>query len=450
MGEVMPMGWTKAQIGDLCTLINGKAFKPSDWKNNGLPIIRIQNLNNPNATFNHFKGDLPEKFFVKNGDLLFAWSGTPGTSFGTHIWKGADAVLNQHIFKMVFDEAFINKAFFRYAINQKLEELISKAHGGVGLRHVTKGKFEKTIIHFPPLSEQKRIAVKLDCLLAKVDACKARLDKVPEIIKRFRQSVLADATSGRLTEDRRTAKERKQESQISKNALVSELPHHWKLSNINDIVCSFKNDVRTGPFGSSLNKSEHQNTGIPVWGIESIGKNGVFTGLNKIFVTEEKAKELDSFSVKGGDIVISRSGTVGELCILPKDIPYGLISTNLMKISLNTEVINSDYFCFLFRGSKSVLKNLQKLCAGSTRLFLTQKILKSIDYPLPPLEEQLEIIKRVEVLFSIADQMEAKLKRAQNGVDKLTPSILAKSFRGELVPQDPNDEPAEMLLKSLQ
>jgi len=181
VSKMLPKGWAIAQIIELCSLINGKAFKPSDWSESGLPIIRIQNLNNPNAPFNHFDGILPKKFNVKNGDLLFAWSGTPGTSFGAHIWHGGPALLNQHIFRIVFNENYIDKGFFKYSLNNKLNEFIGNAQGGVGLRHITKTKFEQTSIPFPPLHEQKRIATKLDNLFENVDTCKIHIDKIQKI-----------------------------------------------------------------------------------------------------------------------------------------------------------------------------------------------------------------------------------------------------------------------------
>ena len=196
----LPSGWMHVAIGDLCNLINGRAFKPQEWSEAGLPIIRIQNLNNPKASFNHYSGELDLKHKVQNGDLLFAWSGTPGTSFGAHIWKGDDAALNQHIFRIDFARDEIHPGFLRYAVNQKLDDLIGSAQGGVGLRHVTKGAFEKTEIAFPPRAEQARIATKLDELLAQVDTLKARIDGIPALLKRFRQSVLVAAVSGRLTE----------------------------------------------------------------------------------------------------------------------------------------------------------------------------------------------------------------------------------------------------------
>src|ERR1035438_7846700 len=103
----LPIGWKRCTIGSLCELINGRAFKPTDWSDTGLPIIRIQNLNNPRAKFNRFKVEVRSRFLVDTGALLFAWSGTPGTSFGAHIWSGEKAVLNQHIFNVLFDEQVI-------------------------------------------------------------------------------------------------------------------------------------------------------------------------------------------------------------------------------------------------------------------------------------------------------------------------------------------------------
>ncbi|WP_313507372.1 restriction endonuclease subunit S [Stutzerimonas nitrititolerans] len=222
----LPSGWGRAEIGDLCNLINGRAFKPQEWSESGLPIIRIQNLNNPASKFNHFSGEFDAKHHVKNGDLLFAWSGTPGTSFGAHIWHGGDAVLNQHIFKIEFSERETNRGFLRYAINQKLDELISSAQGGVGLRHVTKGTFEKTEISFPPLAEQTRIAQKLDELLAQVDTLKARIDGIPTLLKRFRQSVLTSAVSGRLTEGWRDERQLPSICEVELGALIKSGPQN--------------------------------------------------------------------------------------------------------------------------------------------------------------------------------------------------------------------------------
>ena len=106
-GNVRSSNFPLVPIGDICDLINGRPFKPEDWEradSGGIPIVRIQNLNTPESEFNYYTGEVRDCHIIKEGELLFSWSGSRGTSFGAHIWKGGKAVLNQHIFKVGFDE----------------------------------------------------------------------------------------------------------------------------------------------------------------------------------------------------------------------------------------------------------------------------------------------------------------------------------------------------------
>ena len=153
----MPRGWEWARVRSLANLINGKAFKPSDWTTDGLPIVRIQNLNNPSSSFNHYDKNVTEDFRLHGGELLFAWSGTPGTSFGAHIWYGGEALLNQHIFKVEISQANLDKGYLKFAFNNRVLELIERAHGSAGLQHITRIVFESVAIPVPPLAEQRRI-----------------------------------------------------------------------------------------------------------------------------------------------------------------------------------------------------------------------------------------------------------------------------------------------------
>ena len=136
----LPEGWVWARVGEICNPVNGRAFKPSEWLENGLPIIRIQNLKDPNARFNFYKGEIDSKFRVDKGDLLFAWSGTPGTSFGAHIWFGAAGVLNQHIFNVRFNRRLLNPQYLRDVLNHKVSEFVRQAQGWrrVSPHHQTK------------------------------------------------------------------------------------------------------------------------------------------------------------------------------------------------------------------------------------------------------------------------------------------------------------------------
>ncbi|MCK9460078.1 MAG: restriction endonuclease subunit S [Proteobacteria bacterium] len=226
------------------------------------------------------------------------------------------------------------------------------------------------------------------------------------------------AEKARLVADGKIKKE-KPLPPIEPNEVPFEVPRGWEWCKMDSLVFSLKNDLRTGPFGSSLHKADHRKNGVPVWGIETISKRGSFTGKNKIFVDSSKAIELSSFSVKAGDIIVSRSGTVGELCRLPDDIPDGLLSTNLMKVSLNRALISPDFFCLLFKGTKSIDAQLAKLCFGSTRLFLTQSILGKLLFPLPPFAEQQRIVARVDQLMSVCYELEAKLTAARERAERL-------------------------------
>ena len=199
-GSQLPEGWAQTRIGDICDLINGRAFKPTEWTSVGIPIIRIQNLNDPAAEFNYCNFKVEEKYLVDNGQLLFAWSGTPGTSFGAHIWNRSKAVLNQHIFKVNINENYLNKTFLKHLLNRNVKEYIGKAHGTAGLAHITKGKFEVSTILLPPFHEQERIASKVEELFSFLDAGTESLRKVQAQLKRYRQSVLKHAFEGKLTE----------------------------------------------------------------------------------------------------------------------------------------------------------------------------------------------------------------------------------------------------------
>lgn len=155
--QILPKGWRWTKLGDVAEYINGRAFKPKDWKTSGTPIIRIQNLNSEEAAFNYFDGDVEERYIVENGDLLISWS----ASLDAFIWKRGTAILNQHIFKAVENKEVIRRDYFFYAVKEAMEEIRSQVHGAT-MKHITRPEFLAITIPLPPMDEQKRIAVRLD------------------------------------------------------------------------------------------------------------------------------------------------------------------------------------------------------------------------------------------------------------------------------------------------
>jgi type I restriction enzyme, S subunit len=292
--------------------------------------------------------------------------------------------------------------------------------------------YAKLPVALPPLPEQHRIVAKIEEMFSSLDKGIESLKNAQQQLKVYRQAVLKWAFEGKLT---------------NKNIVDGELPDGWKWVKIDYFLSDKKKGMATGPFGMMLKKNEHKNSGVPVLGIENIGE-GVFQMPNKIFITSEKAKELNSFRVKANDIIISRSGTVGEICLVPEKMKGSIISTNLIKVSINQEVLSPKYFVYLFQGGK-VRQQVFNLCKGSSRAFLNQTILKSLDFPYCPLPEQNAIVAEIESRLSVCDKIEESIEQSLIESESLRQSILKKTFEGKLVPQNPSDEPALKLLERI-
>ena len=169
--------WSAQTIGNMFLLTNGCAFKPEDWKSTGTPIIRIQNLNDRSAGFNYSQAPVPERNRIETGDLLFAWSGTLGSSFGARVWNGPPGVLNQHIFKVQMDEQQITLPFSLLVLARVEEDIARKSHGfKASFVHVKKSDLVKIDLLLPSVPEQQRIASCLSSLDAIINAQTQKID----------------------------------------------------------------------------------------------------------------------------------------------------------------------------------------------------------------------------------------------------------------------------------
>jgi type I restriction enzyme S subunit len=157
MGK-FPEDWNVYKLFETGEYINGKSFKPSEWREEGIPIIRIQNLTNSDSKFNYYTGDIEEKYVVQKGDLLFPWS----ASINVYIWKGEKAYLNQHIYKIVPNENIVKK-FLYYMLLKQITYMQDVSHGTT-MKHITKKSLETIMIPIPTLDEQLSIVYILETL----------------------------------------------------------------------------------------------------------------------------------------------------------------------------------------------------------------------------------------------------------------------------------------------
>ena len=167
-----------ARLGDLATYINGYAFKPVDWGETGLPIIRIQDLTGNSYQLNRYDGEYPERIEVNDGDVLISWS----ASLGVYVWQRGKALLNQHIFKVVFDKLPVNKDYFVFAVEHKLAEMESKTHGAT-MKHIVKKDFDGTTIPYPPIEKQAEIADHLRRITSLIDRQTEQLLLLDQLVK---------------------------------------------------------------------------------------------------------------------------------------------------------------------------------------------------------------------------------------------------------------------------
>lgn len=294
---------------------------------------------------------------------------------------------------------------------------------GAAIPMLTIAMLSKLEVPLPPLPEQKRIADKLEAVLGRVDACRARLARVPDLLKRFRQSVLAAATSGRLTS----------------NAEMTD----WEQVPFEELLA----DKKKLSYGV-LKPGDNDPSGVPMYRIVDIGTWGRASNSQPSYISKKLSSEFDRTVIEDGDILLSVMATIGRAMVATPEMIGANVNRAIAVIKPNREKVDSSYLNYYFL-SPALVTEFEERSIGSAQVRINLTDLRTFVINLPPLSEQAEIVERIESLFAFADRIESRLEDTQMTVDRLTPSTLAKAFRGELVPQDPNDEPASTLLSRI-
>jgi type I restriction enzyme S subunit len=474
----LPKMWHWVRIGDHLKLLNGMAFKPTDWLPSGIRIVRIQNLNRVDAPFNYCNPKLArESSLIDSGSFLISWSGTPGTSFGAFIWDRGPAVLNQHIFRCDFKTKAFAPEYLRLAINGRLDEMIEKAHGGVGLQHITKGKLEAMLIGLPPLAEQRRIVAKVDELMALCDqleaarverevtrekftaATLARLNEPdpntfrdnaffaldalpvltsrPDQIKQWRQTILNLAVRGRLLPQdpddepasellKRIATEKKfsrpSTSAVGEQAPPFALPPSWRWVTLGELISA-------GPQNGISPRPTNRHDAPKAITLTATTR-GVFdpTRFKQVEVNISDASDL---WLREGDLLFQRGNTreyVGMAAIYNGPPRTFLFPDLIMRVRLSA--LLDPRFVHLAAISPPARAYFAANASGSSKTMpkINQTTLISLTVPLPPLAEQHRIIAKVDGLMALCDQLEANLITADHTRLRLLGALLAEAL----------------------
>ncbi len=360
--------------------------------------------------------------YVNDRDLLYTGE-LPVIIFGDHTRRikfidfpfavGADGT---KIFK---PKKFFNEHFFSYYLNSL--KIASEGYS----RHY---KFLKAVnVPLPPHPEQRRIVERLDAIMLRIASSRTRLEKIPALLKSFRQSALGAAVSGELTKRWR-----------DENKIKREEWNEEAMSAIADVIDP--NPKHRNP--------KYVDKGFIFLSTAQFAEPSGWNFKDVFYVTEDTVIEQERrCKLSSTSFVFSRKGTIGKVRFVPTGYRFALLDSVCV---INTkDIVNPSYLYYAIQ-SPVIQSQIKLLSRGVALKQVSLTDVRSLQIPIPLLEEQKEIVRKIEELFHFADSIEARYQKAKDWFDKLPQSILAKAFRGELVPQNENDEPASELLKRIQ
>ncbi len=364
-----------AKLGDIATYINGYAFKPQDWSDEGIPIIRIQDLTGNSYQANRYNGEYASKYEVNDGDVLISWS----ASLGVYIWHGEKAVLNQHIFKVVFDKEKISKDFFVHQVGLILENAASDAHGAT-MKHLTKPVFDALPFYLPPYEKQCEIAEVLDKVTSLISLRKQQLAKLDELVKARFVETFGDMLLNSLG--------------------WSEKP----LECLADIVSGITKGRKT---------TETDLQEVPYMAVSNV-KNGYidWTTVKTILVTRQ---EMEQYRLLPGDILMTEGGDpdkVGRGAIIKKPLENSIHQNHIFRVRLDESELLPSFFAEYLQHQKA--KRYFLGCAKQTTgiASINMRQLKALPVLLPPFFLQNEFA-------TFAERVDQQKQTVQQSLEKL-------------------------------
>lgn len=435
MNKTLPVGWIMVNINEIGNIVYGKGIAKKNISNNGnFPVFGA------NAIIGYHNS-----FTYENPQILISCR---GANSGKINISPKNCFVTSNSLVLELPDIICNEyKFLYYALI-----ITNKSHivTGSAQPQVTIENLKKIAIPMPSLNEQKRIVERLDKITPRIDAVKSRLEKIPSLIKRFKQSILNAAVTGKLTEKWREEHPDVESAEILLEKLKKEriinaassdqknkieeifsetetgdndsLPFTWNYTYLNKLCNSFQ-------YGTSSKSQKKGN--VPVIRMGNL-QNGVIDWNDLVFTSDED--EIKKYSLKPGDVLFNRTNSpelVGKTSIY-KGERQAIYAGYLIKIN-NYSQLFSPYLNYALNSYYAKSYCNQVKSDGVNQSNINAQKLGKFEIPLPPIEEQEEIVRQVDKYFALADTLETHYKNAKEKVDKLTQSVLAKAFRGELV-----------------
>ena len=457
--SVLPRGWALAKIVDTGQYINGFAFKPEHWESKGRLIIRIQNLTDSGREYNRTTFAAPESIHVEPGEILVSWSAT----LDAFIWSGEPALLNQHIFRVIPEERLVTSRFLFYLLKYAIARMIQSEHlHGSTMRHINRGPFMAFPTAIPPKNEQARIVDEIEKQFTRLDAAVVALKRAKANLKRYRAAMLKAAFEGELTSSLRTQVSSSENSDFS---LLEEIqaerkakwergpfrpPAPMRTTELVSIPSSwtwqpFDTFVTDSFYGPRFGENEYSEKGVPTIRTTDIEFGGTIV-LKDPPRIDLKKEDLRKFSLRDGDLLVTRTGaTIGKCALYWENIGPAIPSAYLIRFRLTRASVPPRYLLLFLmspRGQEMLLRRSTAVAQPN----VNATTIAQFAVPLPPKAEIAEMIRKADELLDAAEATEKNLAAAESKIQSFRQSILLRAFEGKLVPQDPNDEPASALL----
>lgn len=372
------------RLGDVASYINGFPFKPSDWSDMGVPIIRIQDLTGNGYQMNRFDGKYDAKYEVRAGDVLISWS----ASLGVYVWKLETAVLNQHIFKVRFDKVDVDKDFFVYQVECLLKKAARQAHGAT-MRHLTKPVFDGLPFYLPPKEEQKRIAVQLNAITHLISLRQRQAEKLDELVKARFVEMFGDPCE----------------------------MLHWECKKIEEVA-----DVTVGVVVKPANfYTDDRLHGVKAFRSLNIGEMKVKDN-DWVYFSEEGNAQNAKSQLHEGDVLVVRSGAPGTSCVVTKAYE-GCNAIDVIIVHVDGIKLNPYYLC-AFNNFPHGMRQMLKGVGGAAQKHLNVGKYNQMIVAIPPMKLQNEFV----LFMDSVDCEKDRIQRSAALLETLKRSLMQQYF----------------------